>query len=208
MPTLLSTARRIAQVEALLGPEPPAIADGSPWDWFAAGCPCGRPAGECTLHPRARAAQRPPAGNWRTRLLLGGRAAATRDGAALEAVAATEALTRGRAPSGPIGTTGTTGSDRSLKLTVRCREAPIRGRGEASRVGLRARAGIDMGRPGPPDRPGCLAAVPIPLPGMEASSSPRSTPVTRAWPTATSSRKPTCALSLTNPRGPATVNSC
>jgi Terminase large subunit, T4likevirus-type, N-terminal len=75
MLTLLSTARRIQRAEALLGPEPPAIADGSAWDWFAEGCPCGRPAGECTIHPRARAAQRPPAGDWRTWLLLGGRAA-------------------------------------------------------------------------------------------------------------------------------------
>jgi phage terminase large subunit-like protein len=43
--------------------------------WYAAGCPCGLPAGECTLHPRARPGQRPPAGDWRVFLLLGGRGA-------------------------------------------------------------------------------------------------------------------------------------
>ena len=45
------------------------------WDWYAEGCPCGLPAGECREHPRARANQRPPAGDWRTWLLLMGRGA-------------------------------------------------------------------------------------------------------------------------------------
>ena len=49
--------------------------DASPWDWYAPGCPCGRPAGECRKHPRARANQRPPEGDWRTWLLLMGRGA-------------------------------------------------------------------------------------------------------------------------------------
>jgi hypothetical protein len=75
MPSLLTTARRIARAEKALGPASPAIADRSPWDWFGDGCPCGLPAGECPTHHRARAAQRPPAGDWRTWLLLGGRAA-------------------------------------------------------------------------------------------------------------------------------------
>jgi hypothetical protein len=75
MPSLLSTARRIARAEARLGPPSPSIADRSPWDWYAGDCPCGLSAGECTTHPRARAAQRPPDGDWRTWLLLGGRAA-------------------------------------------------------------------------------------------------------------------------------------
>lgn len=70
-----SMARRIAQLERALGPARPAIADRSPWDWFADSCPCGLPAGECREHPRARPAQRPPDGDWRTWLLLGGRAA-------------------------------------------------------------------------------------------------------------------------------------
>jgi hypothetical protein len=72
---VLTTARDVARAEALFGPESPAIADRSPWEWYARSCPCGLAAGECTLHPRARAGQRPPAGDWRTWLLLGGRAA-------------------------------------------------------------------------------------------------------------------------------------
>lgn len=75
MPSLLSTARRIARVSARLGPASPAIADRSPWDWYGTGCHCGLAPGECTVHPRARSAQRPPEGDWRTWLLLGGRAA-------------------------------------------------------------------------------------------------------------------------------------
>lgn len=75
MPRLTTTARRIARAEACLRRAGPAIADRTPWDWYANGCPCGVPAGECRQHPRARAAQRPPAGDWRTWLLLGGRAA-------------------------------------------------------------------------------------------------------------------------------------
>jgi hypothetical protein len=43
--------------------------------WFAEGCPCGVPPGECRLHPRARPGQRPPADDWRVFLLLGGRGA-------------------------------------------------------------------------------------------------------------------------------------
>ena len=49
--------------------------DRGQWDWYAEGCPCGLPAGECREHPRARANQRPPAGDWRTWLLLMGRGA-------------------------------------------------------------------------------------------------------------------------------------
>ena len=43
------------------------------WDWYAAGCPCGVPAGACREHPRARPAQRPPGGDWRVWLILAGR---------------------------------------------------------------------------------------------------------------------------------------
>jgi hypothetical protein len=60
MPSLLSLEGRIARVEARLRPASPRIADRSRWDWYAGSCPCGRPAGDCTIHPRARAAQRPP----------------------------------------------------------------------------------------------------------------------------------------------------
>jgi hypothetical protein len=45
------------------------------WDWYAEGYPCGRPADECREHSRARADQRPPAGAWRTWLMLMGRGA-------------------------------------------------------------------------------------------------------------------------------------
>jgi hypothetical protein len=67
--------RRLDQVERLLGAAPPAIADRSPWDWYADGCPCGLAPGECRAHPRARPNQRAPAGDWRTWLLLMGRGA-------------------------------------------------------------------------------------------------------------------------------------
>lgn len=75
MTSLLSTARRIARAETLLGPRSPRRADQTTWDWYAATCPCGIPAGECRVHCRARPGQRPPGGDWRTWLLLGGRAA-------------------------------------------------------------------------------------------------------------------------------------
>jgi hypothetical protein len=75
MASLLSTARRIARAEARLGPARPAVVDRSSWDWYAETCPCGLAVGECQAHPRARPSQRPPEGDWRTWLLLGGRAA-------------------------------------------------------------------------------------------------------------------------------------
>ena len=75
MPSLLKTARRIAALEKSLVPRSKGPDDRSPWDWFADGCSCGVPPGECTVHARARPAQRPPEGDWRTWLLLGGRAA-------------------------------------------------------------------------------------------------------------------------------------
>jgi hypothetical protein len=53
----------------------PSGEDRARYDWYADGCPCDLPAGECRDHPRARPAQRPPEGDWRTWLLLGGRAA-------------------------------------------------------------------------------------------------------------------------------------
>ncbi len=68
--------RRLARLEAAAR----ARGDGAGDDrarfaWFAHSCPCGRPAGECAAHPRARESQRPPGGDWRTWLLLMGRAA-------------------------------------------------------------------------------------------------------------------------------------
>jgi phage terminase large subunit-like protein len=43
------------------------------YDWYAESCPCGLAPGECRTHPRARPAQRPPAGDWRVFVYSGGR---------------------------------------------------------------------------------------------------------------------------------------
>ncbi len=58
-------ATRIARLEAKVGTSRPDVTDRSAWDWYADSCPCGRPAGECSIHPRARSTQRPPPGDWR-----------------------------------------------------------------------------------------------------------------------------------------------
>jgi phage terminase large subunit-like protein len=51
-------------------------------DWYAESCPCGKPSGACTEHPRARQSQRPPAGDWRVWAYIAGRGAGkTRAGA-------------------------------------------------------------------------------------------------------------------------------
>ncbi len=73
--SLAAQARRVSRLERARDRASPTIADRSPWDWFADACPCGLAAGECREHPRARTAQRPPEGDWRTWMLLGGRAA-------------------------------------------------------------------------------------------------------------------------------------
>ena len=55
----------------------------SPSEWYAPSCPCGVPVGECREHPRARATQRPPEGDWRVWGYVAGRGAGkTRAGAA------------------------------------------------------------------------------------------------------------------------------
>jgi hypothetical protein len=60
----------------------PDLVDHSIWDWYADSCPCGLPAGECRIHPRARSTQRPPAGDWRVWAYVAGRGAGkTRAGA-------------------------------------------------------------------------------------------------------------------------------
>ena len=52
------------------------------YDWYGETCPCGLAAGECKEHPRARASQRPPAGDWRVWAYVAGRGAGkTRAGA-------------------------------------------------------------------------------------------------------------------------------
>jgi len=57
--------------------------DPARYDWYADGCPCGLPPGECREHPRARASQRPPEGDWRVWAYVAGRGAGkTRAGAA------------------------------------------------------------------------------------------------------------------------------
>src|SRR5439155_12915332 len=67
--------REISRLRAARGPVPDRSAAAVRFDWYAEGCPCGVAAGECREHPRARPGQRPPAGDWRVFLLLGGRGA-------------------------------------------------------------------------------------------------------------------------------------
>src|SRR4051794_12436573 len=49
------------------------ITDPDRYWWFAPSCRHNLPAGHCTECPRARSSQKPPAGDWRTWLFLGGR---------------------------------------------------------------------------------------------------------------------------------------
>src|SRR5262245_48068626 len=63
--------RRLREARGSLTERP----DRQRFAWYAAGCPGGLPAGECIVHPRARPGQRPPEGDWRVFLLLGGRGA-------------------------------------------------------------------------------------------------------------------------------------
>jgi hypothetical protein len=64
-----------AEIEGLERRREDRCHDRGQWDWYAGGCPCGLPLGECREHPRARSNQRPPGGDWRTWLLLMGRGA-------------------------------------------------------------------------------------------------------------------------------------
>ncbi len=74
---------RIDRLKACLGTARPEVSDRAPWEWYAESCPCGLPPGECGVHPRARATQRPPAGDWRVWGYVAGRGAGkTRAGAA------------------------------------------------------------------------------------------------------------------------------
>jgi hypothetical protein len=65
-----AAAARIAALEMRRASNP---ADRPAWEWYADSCPCGLEPGQCKEHPRARPAQRPPAGDWRTWLVLAGR---------------------------------------------------------------------------------------------------------------------------------------
>jgi hypothetical protein len=64
---------KLAELEALRGTVRDRSTESARWDWYAEGCPCGVAAGACREHPRARAAQRPPVGEWRVWLILAGR---------------------------------------------------------------------------------------------------------------------------------------
>ncbi len=47
--------------------------DRAPFEWYDLTCPCGLPPGDCKEHPRARANQRPPEGDWSRWFLMAGR---------------------------------------------------------------------------------------------------------------------------------------
>jgi hypothetical protein len=64
---------RAARADARAGTAPAEVIDRSPWDWYALSCPCGLPPGEWRAHPRARASQRPPAGDWQVLQVFGSR---------------------------------------------------------------------------------------------------------------------------------------
>jgi Terminase large subunit, T4likevirus-type, N-terminal len=83
MPTLeIRAARAEPRADARSSADQAEPIDHSVWEWFAESCPCGLPAGECRTHPRARASQRAPAGDWRVWAYVAGRGAGkTRAGA-------------------------------------------------------------------------------------------------------------------------------
>jgi hypothetical protein len=47
--------------------------DRARYAWYDPTCPCGLPPGDCKEHPRARATQRPPEGDWSRWFLMAGR---------------------------------------------------------------------------------------------------------------------------------------
>jgi hypothetical protein len=66
---------------------PSVSTDRSPWEWYAESCSCGLAPGECREHPRARASQRAPAGDWRVWAYVAGRGAGkTRAGDLIDAL--------------------------------------------------------------------------------------------------------------------------
>ncbi len=73
MPNWAKVRRELSELERRRGSVGDRSAEASRFDWYAAGCPCGLAPGECREHPRARPSQRPPAGDWRTWLVLAGR---------------------------------------------------------------------------------------------------------------------------------------
>ena len=73
MPNWDKLRREVRRLKERHGTTRDPATESARWDWYAAGCPCGVPAGACREHPRARAAQRPPGGDWRVWLILAGR---------------------------------------------------------------------------------------------------------------------------------------
>src|SRR6516225_3140691 len=77
-----ATETRATRINARIGRRQAEVTDRSPWDWYGQTCPCGLAPGECREHPRARATQRPPEGDWRVWGYVAGRGAGkTRAGA-------------------------------------------------------------------------------------------------------------------------------
>lgn len=73
MPSL-SLAPLAKELAAIRRARKPAVAfDLARYAWYDATCPCALPPGECKEHPRARASQRPPEGDWRVWCVLAGR---------------------------------------------------------------------------------------------------------------------------------------
>src|SRR5262249_29145636 len=68
---------RDARAAGTVGP-----ADRLRFAWYAEGCPCGLPAGACTVHPRARPGQPPPGGGSGGVPLVGGGGGAATPGPA------------------------------------------------------------------------------------------------------------------------------
>lgn len=71
----MQSATRLSAIERRLASRKPAIdpEDRERYRWYADSCPCKLAPGECREHPRARAAQRPPAGGWRYWFACSGR---------------------------------------------------------------------------------------------------------------------------------------
>jgi Terminase large subunit, T4likevirus-type, N-terminal len=75
MPLCVQQAVRLAEETAASDRDPA-------YDWYGESCPCGVEPGECKTHKRARLAQRPPEGDWRTWAYIAGRGAGKTDAGA------------------------------------------------------------------------------------------------------------------------------
>jgi phage terminase large subunit-like protein len=73
VPNWAKVRRELSELERRRGTVGDRSAEAARFDWYASGCPCGLAPGDCREHPRARLSQRPPAGDWRTWLVLAGR---------------------------------------------------------------------------------------------------------------------------------------